>query len=136
MDALLTAIISRTAGSTLNTLVGGRLYAEEAPARTAYPYVVFHAIGRPEYTFTEIYEVYTVQFTMYSSSSGLTEITGVYDAVKALFDDAPLTVTGYRTVWCRREDTAMLPPIKITTPSGTEMARCWTVDYEIKISLN
>jgi hypothetical protein len=128
---LLAAIMTKTSGSALSAAVGGRIYFDEAPEGTVFPYVVFLVVtDYQDDTFKDKIEDVTIQFSLYSTSKGLTEITGMFANLKTLFDDAALTITAnYHIMISRQNLTTMFDDI--TTPEGTMGLRHWAVDYRI-----
>lgn len=133
MHNLLAAIVTTLTGSALSTDVGGRIYEGQAPEQAVYPNVVFMVVvSTPADTFTEQVEDTLVQFSLRSTSESLTEITTMYAHLRALFDDATLTVTGGTNVRTQREN---LTPMweDITTAAGTVGCRHWAVDYSIMV---
>lgn len=131
MDALLTAIMTKTVGSALATAVGSRIYVDEAPQGTAYPNVVFFIVSDiPDPVYSKGGEDILIQFSLRSTSRGLTEITGLYNNLRTLFDDCALTITGDTHIWMKRETLATSME-DITTTSGTVGCKHWAVDYRI-----
>ena len=131
MNNLLTAIMTKTSGSALSTAVGGRIFEGEAPEGTEFPYVIVSIVNDTQAdTFKDKLEDINIQFSLYSISKGLTEITGMFANLKALFDDAVLTITSnYHILISRQGLTTMFDDI--TTPLGTVGLRHWAVDYWI-----
>jgi hypothetical protein len=131
VNNLLAGIMTKCAGSALSTAVGGRIFLDEAPEGSAYPYVVFKIVaGTPQDTFKDTIEDTLIQFSLFSISSGAAEITAMYAALKTLFDWQTLTITGNTCIWVMRESlTTMFDDI--TTPDGTVGLRHWAVDYSI-----
>jgi hypothetical protein len=131
VNNLLAAIMTKTAGSALSAAVGGRIYFDEAPEGTAFPYVIFSIVTDSQAdTFKSKLEDVTIQFSLYSTSKGLTEITGMFANLKTLFDDAVLTITANTQVMIARQYlTTMFDDI--TTTEGTVGLRHWAVDYQI-----
>ena len=131
MNNLLTAVMTKCSGSALETGVGGRIFFDEAPEGSEYPYVVFSIVTDAQAdTFKDSLEDITLQFSLYSISKGLTEITAMYANLKTLFDDAVLTISGnYHILISRVNLTTILE--EITTPRGTVGLRHWAVDYWI-----
>ena len=131
MNNLLTAIIAKTAGSALSTAVGGRIFEGEAPEGTEFPYVVISIVSdRQADTFKDKLEDINIQFSLYSASKGLAEITGMFANLKALFDDAVLTITSNSHILISRQGLSTMLD-DITTPAGTVGLRHWAVDYWI-----
>lgn len=133
MVNLLTAIYSKTSGSALSADVGGRIFLDRAPDNTEFPYVVFFIVsGVPDDVFTKDGESVLIQFSLFSASSGATEITNMYKDLKALFDDCSLTITSNTLQWFKRENlTTMIEDI--TTVNGAQQIKHWAVDYNVTI---
>lgn len=136
MNNLLTAIKGKFAGSALSTVVGGRIYLDQAPDGTVFPYVVFFIVAdTPEKTFSEDFENVLIQFSLFSSSPGAAEITTMYANLKTLFDECALAITASTLVWMKRVNlTTMVDDI--TLLDATQSVKHWAVDYEVKTSLN
>ena len=101
------------AGATLKALVTGGIWAEQAPSNCAMPYIVVNLITDvPEDTYTEEIEFLRIQFTVWHNNMNA-EATGgmkaIYEAFRALYDDATLTVTGWTNFSCRWLSTTNLP---------------------------
>lgn len=80
------------------------MYLTEAPQGTAYPYIVYHKIsGVPSYTFTEDMENTLLQFNIYSDNSSSATINDIYTKLKALYDWCTLTITGWDSIYMKRE---------------------------------
>ena len=131
MNNLLAAIMTKCSGSALSAAVGGRIFEGEAPEGTEYPYVIISIVNDSQVdTFKDALEDINIQFSLYSISKGLTEITGLFANLKTLFDNAVLTITGnYHILISRQALTTMFDDI--TTPEGTVGLRHWAVDYWI-----
>lgn len=131
MHNLLASIMTKCSGSALSTAVGGRIFEGQAPEGTEFPYVVITIVDDAQAdTFKDKLEDLQIQFSLFSISKGLTEITGMFTNLKALFDDAVLTITGnYHILISRQHLTTMYDDI--TTPEGTVGLRHWAVDYWI-----
>ena len=141
MVNLFTAIMTKISASVFSSDVGGRVFLDQAPAGTEFPYCVFFIVsGVPDRTFTERYTDTLIQFSLFSASSGAAEITTMYKDLKALLDECALTIppTGTPTdtlIWCREANlTTMVEDI--TTADGTQTVKAWYVDFEVKTSLN
>jgi len=136
MKNLLAAIMTKVSGSSLSSDVGGRIYLDQAPEGCEFPYAVMQIVSDvPDHTFTEDFENIIIQFSLFSSSSGATEITGMFADLKTLFDECSLTITGSTLVWMKRTNlTTMVDDI--TVSDGTQQVRHWAVDYEVMTSLN
>ena len=131
MNNLLAAIMTKCSGSALSAAVGGRIFEGEAPEGTEYPYVIISIVTDSQAdTFKDSLEDINIQFSLYSISKGLTEVTGLFANLKTLFDNAVLTITGnYHILISRQALTTMFDDI--TTPEGTVGLRHWAVDYWI-----
>lgn len=136
MKKLTTAIFGQMSGSAFGTAIGNRLFKGQAPDGTEYPYSVYQLVtNSPERTFTEDFENTTIQFSLFSTASGTTEIENMFSALKALYDEQPLTITGSTLVWMRRA-TTVFNVEDHTTPTGTQRAWSYKVDFEILESLD
>lgn len=133
MNNLLAAIMTKCSGSALWTAMAGRIFLDEAPEGTEYPYVVFRIIsGAPQDTFKDAIEDTIIQFSLYSISEGATEITTMYADLKTLLDWQVFTVSGDTCIWVMRQGlTTMFDDV--TTPLGTVGLRHWAVDYSILV---
>jgi hypothetical protein len=133
MQNLLAAIMTRCAGSALSTDVGGRIFFDEAPEGSEFPYVVFRIVASsPQDTFKDAIEDTLVQFSLFSISEGAAEITAMYADLMALFDWSAITVTGGTCIWVVRQ--GLMPMFDdITTPAGTVGVRHWAVEYSIMV---
>ena len=137
MKNLTTAIWGRLSGSTLSGYISNRLLKGQAPEDTAFPYSVYFVVtNTPERTFTEDYRNVIVQFSLFSSESGSTEIENMAAALEALYDEQPMTVTGSTLIWMKLTSTTGANKEDHITPSGTQSV--WVVhsDYEIMTSLD
>lgn len=137
MNNLLTAIMTKTTGSALSTTVGGRIYLDEARENVVLPYVVFSIVSSDQTkTFTEHYTTIHIEFALFSSDPGATQITTMYNNLQALFDECALTITGSTLVWMKEVNLTTTMDGKATTISGTYGVRRWLVDFEVLTSLN
>lgn len=102
MKALLDGIYARY--STVNdfrTALTGGLHYEIAPQSATPPYAVYTLIdGRPDYWFTHMFEIATIQFDIYATTNAVRQ--DLYTKLTALFDDCRPTVTGYTTIIMER----------------------------------
>ena len=136
MKALTTAIYSQLAGSALSTAVGGKMFKGRDPDGTSFPYVIFFVVtDMPDRTFTEDYENVIIQFSLFSTASGTTEIEDMFTHLKTLYDEKPFTITGSTLVWMRRSNTSFLVEDH-TTPTGTQQVWHYAVDFEVLTSLD
>jgi len=129
-----TKFTSVPASSFYNAL-DGRLYLEEAPQGTAFPYAVFSLVNNSlDQNWTNKLEDATIDFNLYSASeSGAVEITGLYEKLKEQFDDVNLTVGGgYSHLKFRREN-AWLNKMPTDIPNKSVWA--YTVQYQVLLHI-
>lgn len=139
MNALLQAIASKISGSALSDAVNGRIYLDQYPddeQPATFPYIIYFIVSSvPERTFTEYLSNILIQFSIFSTASSASEIANIYALLKALFDECSLTISGSTLVWMKEENlTTMTENIEASDASIS--CRHWTVDFEIKTSLN
>lgn len=134
MNAFFTAILTKLAGTTLETLVGGRVYLDQSPKGTqVFPYIVFFIVhSNQQDTFKNQLDNTLVQFSIFSASTGMTEITAIYDALKAVFDDAALSISGSTVVWMIRQNLMTMTEV-VTVGSGESVVKHWAVDYSVLV---
>lgn len=133
MDKYLTAIMSKTTGSAFSTAVGGRIYLDDAPDKATFPYCVFFIVSAvPNDTFSEKLDDILIQFDLFSTSKGATEITGMYNKLTTLFDDCDLTITDALSLSMSRQN-LMTSVDEMTTTAGTVGVKHWSVDYLGKV---
>jgi len=127
---LTTAIYGKCAvGTDLYADISGRFYKGRAPDSAVYPYVVYTLVSDvPDNTFTEDLENVIIQFSLFSSASGSTEVENMFTHLKALYDECSLTITGSTLLWMKREN-AILMIEDHTTVSGTIQVWHYAIDY-------
>ena len=85
-----------------------------------------------------------IQFSLFSISTGLTEITKMYKDLKTAFsqtvggvviEECKLSLTSSTMQWMRRENLVTMVE-DIITPEGTSLCRHYAVDYRIHTNLN
>lgn len=131
MKNLTTAIYAKLSGSDFSSDIGGRLFKGRATSGAEYPYAVFFMVTNiPEKTFSENYEDVIIQFSLFSSTSGTTEIENMYTHLKALYDECVLSITGATLIWMKRDNAVFLVEDH-TTPSGTAQVYAYHIDYSI-----
>ena len=123
MKNLTTAIYGKLAGTTLDTTIGGRMFKGRAPEGTSYPYVVFFPVTDVQIdTFKDKLDEVLIQFSLFSSLSSTTEIEGMYESLKSIYDDCSLTITS--ATLCLMHRLNMQPMTEEhTTPEG--FAEVW-----------
>ena len=136
MKNLTKAIYAQLTGSDISSDVGGRIYKGRAPAGAEDPFVVFFVVtDMPDHTFSEDYENVIVQFSLFSITSGTTQIEDMFTHLKTLYDEKTFSITGSTLVWMRRANTVFSIEDH-TTPSGTQQVFVYHVDFEVLTSLN
>lgn len=131
MKNLTTAIYSKLSGSTLTSLIGGRLYKGRAPENVQYPYAVFFVVVDTQAdTFKDKHDDVIIQFSLFSSASSTTEIEGIYAALKSLYDDATLSITGATQALIHRISATFMSE-EHTTRDGLQEIWHYSVDYHI-----
>ncbi len=135
MTALLQALMTKFAGSTINTDVGGRIYFGNAPAEAEYPHIVFFNIGdAQELTFSSRYENYHLQFSIFDTSEDIVNGIGkLYTDLIALLDECSLTITSKTFIWMHRLGSPQTMIEEITTAEGTNKCHHWAVEYEVTV---
>lgn len=128
MKNLLTGIMTKTSGSALSTDVAARIYFGQAPEGAVFPHIVISVSGTNEDTFTDRIDEFSVQFSLYSTDKGITEIGTMYADLRALFDDATFTITGNTLLRCQFQSFTTIDT-DITTSAGTVGLRHWPVEY-------
>lgn len=109
MKELKQAIVSYFNADTTSAIyvdVAGRLYDTEAPQKTVFPYIVFSLVDNiPSYArFNTNYEFGRIQFSLFSSNkTSAVEVENMYTHLKDRFDFCPLSVSGYNTLYMRRD---------------------------------
>jgi hypothetical protein len=140
MNALLTGLATKHSGSTLHAYVGGRIYFEnypKAPMPKTYPYVIYEIVsGSPQDTFSDYLDEVLVQYSLFSASSGKTEITNMYGYLTALLDGCALSVTGYSHLWMKRQGLTTTRDENAVANDGVPGISIWMVDYSIMIEKN
>jgi len=138
LKALRNAIYAKCAGSALDTLIGGQIYYGKAPTGTRYPYVVFSRVtGNIEKTFSEEYDLPLIQFSAFSANStSSNEVHDIAEAVKALYDECSLTITGSTLVWMRlQNDIGPLDDDSISQ-DGADGGWSCHLDFDVMVSKN
>lgn len=132
MQNLLTAIYGKTINSALSTAVGERIYLDQAPDDTEFPYIVYSIVSNvPDKTFTENFEDILIQFSIFSASESAMEIAAIYNALYALFDECSLTITSNILLRMTRENLVTMVEDS-TTPIGVGVKH-WAADFSVLI---
>ena len=131
MTNIIKAIFSKTTGSTLSSLVGGRIYLDRAPQEAAFPYVVYFIVsGIPDDAFKQKGRDLLIQFSIFSTSQSAVEITAIYKALHSLYDDCSLSITGHTAIGMKETNFTTMTD-DITTPSGEAEGKHWAVEFEL-----
>jgi len=134
LKELIKAIYAKNAGSTLDGLIGGRIFHGQAPPNTLFPYVIFFRVaGSIDWLFTENFDNALIQFSVFSADANSSmECLTIADAVKALYDDCKLTVTGetFLYMWL----TNVVGPMNddTITQDGSEGGWMCHLDFDVK----
>lgn len=133
MKNLLTAIMTKFSGSAFSTDVAGRIYLDEARQGTDFPYAVIKIISsNPDNVFQKKGKDTLIQFSLFSTSEGATEITTMYNDLLSLLDECSMTITSNNLVTFEFSNLVTMVD-EITTPSGTATLKHWAVDFEITV---
>jgi len=104
MQVLFLGIWNKFNGNAALKAAITNMYFSEAIQTAVLPYIVYHKIsGRPDYTFTEDMENVLIQFNIYDSNSSSATINDIYTKLTALYDYCSLTVTGWSSIYMKRE---------------------------------
>ena len=125
------AIFGKLATSALSAHIANRMFKGRAPEGAEYPYIVYLIVSNsPMKVFQGSYEDTLIQFSLFSSASGSTEVEDIYTDLKTLYDEKAMTITSETLVWMVREN-AILMVEDHTTKSGTVQVWHYAVDYRI-----
>jgi len=97
-------IMAEFTGSALSTSVGGRIWRDSAPQNTTMPYIVFTSISNTQYdTYNEDLEYHHIMFYIYVNleTTGYTGLDALESALRALFDNTVLTISGWTDLMMR-----------------------------------
>jgi len=100
MTALDKAIYDKyNADVALKAALPGGLHADSAPQDTAFPFGVWLWLNNMnELTFNSEGDDASLQFSIFSKSQSVAEVDNAADKLKACFDEATLTITGYHSI--------------------------------------
>ena len=136
MKNLTTAIWGKLSGSALASRISNRLYKGQAPDGATYPYSVFFIVsGSPDPVFQINYEDITVQFSLFSSTSGSTEVEDMFTDLKALYDDCTLTPTSETVIYMKRVNYTGANKEDHITLAGTQSVWAIHADYGIFVKV-
>ena len=125
------AIFGKLATSALSAHIANRMFKGRAPEGAEYPYIVYLIVSNsPMKVFQGSYEDTLIQFSLFSSASGSTEVEDIYTDLKTLYDEKAMTITSETLVWMVRENATLMVEDH-TTKSGTVQVWHYAVDYRI-----
>lgn len=140
MNNLIQSITSKitTGPSNFYNDVSGRVYLDQAPDDTPrmFPDCIWLiVVDVPDNSFQKLGEEISIQFSLFSASPSVSEISTMYTDLKALFDDVKLTVTSSTMVIMKRERlvTFMEDAVVNTVTNSTQRVKVWNVDYSITL---
>lgn len=128
ISQLNTAIRDAYLASTLATtpLIQG-LWNTEAPANAVWPYATVQLVNAKTDEFATVNqftEDVLIQFNLFSKTSDSAEILGVFAGLILCYDFAALTVGGYTTLGCVRENIMQ-----------TRDEKVWMINVTFRITL-
>jgi len=130
------AIWSRLSGSALSAHIANRMFKGQAPEGADYPFCVYLIVtDTPDHTFSEDFEDVIIQFSLFSTTSGTTEVENMLTDLNTLYDEKSFSITGSTLVWMRRISANFIVEDH-TTPTGTARVFAWHVSYEVLTSLD
>lgn len=111
-----------------NTAVSGQMFPHKVDQEDAtFPYAAYYLItDYNDYNFSDDYEDFMVQFSIYSDNNSPSEVLTIFEYLKTLFDDAEPTVTGYTVLEFKRT------MMRLTNGLEGDTYQI-DVDYEIKL---
>lgn len=99
--------------------VSGRMYLNNAPQESAFPYCVYFSVSDiDDLDFSDEHEDFTIQFNIFSQNNSALEAGSLLESLKTMFDDCSLTVTGWNHLRFARDsvipnnDFSQVPPIQ------------------------
>ena len=132
VKVLTDAIYAEFSGSSVSSLVGGRMFEDFAPPRTEYPYIVYSIITSvKDKTFTEEFKDTTVQFSIFSTSSSSSEIKEIYKGVSELYDECSLHLSEGTLLRMHEVNLVPMPVENTGSPNAPLLCRHYAVDFEI-----
>ena len=120
-----------TVGSGFMSSIGSRLYENESPLNAEFPHVVYTVISDvKDWQFTERFRDILVQFSIFSTASGSTEVKDIYTKLLTLYDECSFSITGNSLIWFWLNNLATMKD-EVTTPEGTLGVWHYAVDFDV-----
>jgi len=89
--------------------INGRMYFTQASQKAIFPYCVYSLISDMyEYQFTEEFSNIKIQFSIFDNAESSVNIEKYFEDLKTLYDWCTLSVSGYTSVYMRREQSRLL----------------------------
>jgi len=130
------AIWAELSGSALSAHIGNRMYKGQAPEGTDYPYCVYMVVSdTPDNVFDGYYEDVLVQFSLFSITSGTTEIENCYTDLKTLYDEKSFSITGSTLITMKRIQANFIVEDHVT-PTGTQRVWAYHCDFQVLTNLD
>lgn len=86
--------------------IGGRMYFQEAPQNATFPYCVWNVITNDDLlNFSSDKTDMIIQFDLHSNANTAEEVGNLYSYLNSLYHKASLSISGYRVVHFRRNNT-------------------------------
>ena len=94
---------STTSASSFYSGVGGRMYLEQAPEGTQFPYAVYGVVNEGhDWNFTNDYEEVVLDFNLFADDE--LEVATLYEKLKEAYDDSAFTVSNHSLLKFRRDN--------------------------------
>jgi len=104
MQVLFTGLYSKFSNNAALKAVVSGMYLTEAIQGAEYPYIVYHLISNiADWTYTEDMENSLIQFSIFDNHNSSTTILDIFEKLKTCYDWTTLTVTGYSSIYIKRE---------------------------------
>jgi len=130
MKEFFKAIMDKFAAGQVAASVSA-LYNTEAKPSAVFPYIVFSVDNNQDWTFTEQFEDFAVQFDIYSDTPSVEEVSDIFDLLTSCYDFVDLTITGYQPISMQRENSRL-----IKWDVEGKLVWNWSVTYKVKIQKN
>ena len=124
-----------TVGSGFMSSIGSRFYEDEAPLDAEFPYAVYSMPANvKDWQFTERFRDILLQISIFSITSGSTEIKDIYAKLLTLYDECTFSITGSTLKWFWFNNLTTMKE-EFTTPTGTHSGRHYAVDFDIYLEV-